>query len=484
MYIVYRFLRKSRIIFLTLLILLGIIATPASAAQKFGDLTIDHSPNPAKLDSGSIVFRITADRDVFGTSGEKYSYTAWLDGESKHACPSSDNPKTTTEPKEIIFNWTITGCRARPGNWHFAMWQGSTEINSAPQASILINDYPFSLEQAGGGTLQIKPVKTPLGLSETPTVRLLNARNGNWYTFWWDGSITDLAKKYQATFDGNVPSIDLNKSGIDFTQPGRKVLCMELGDHNYPAGLTCRYKAAFEFTSLPPPPPTGGTPQCSIESANGPNPVTDDSVSIKVINLPLNEVFRADLVIGGVAVNLPARQNSGNLGMVILNLDPHLGEGDYTANVYNSNNAFVCGKDFKVGPPGSAPPPSNIKNVCDPNDSAYDKAKCSSAGGDPCGNPANPGFKTAIGCIHTSPVTLTRDVLTFVAAISGGLAFLMMLLGAFQMLTSQGNPDSLNAGRERLTSAVIGLLFVIFSVLLLRVIGVDILGLGKFFGGP
>lgn len=122
-------------------------------------------------------------------------------------------------------------------------------------------------------------------------------------------------------------------------------------------------------------------------------------------------------------------------------------------------------------------------NKADPFDPSRD-AICGFGGGDPCGDPTNPGFKTAIGCIHTSPVSLARDVLTFVVAISGGLAFLMMLLGVFQMLTSQGNPDSLNAGRERLTSAVIGLLFVIFSVLLLRIIGVDILGLGKFFGGP
>ncbi len=100
------------------------------------------------------------------------------------------------------------------------------------------------------------------------------------------------------------------------------------------------------------------------------------------------------------------------------------------------------------------------------------------AGGELCDK--DTGISTAIGCIHTSPQGFVKDFMTFIIGISGGLAFLMMLLGAFQMLTSSGNPETLNAGRERLTSAVIGLLIVIFAVLLLQIIGVDILKLGGF----
>lgn len=103
-----------------------------------------------------------------------------------------------------------------------------------------------------------------------------------------------------------------------------------------------------------------------------------------------------------------------------------------------------------------------------------------SALGEQCGTDTDPAIKTAIGCIHTSPVGFIKDALKFILGIAGGLAFLMMLLGAFQMLTSAGNPETLNAGKDRLTSAVIGLLFVIFSVLLLQIIGVDILGLPQF----
>lgn len=93
---------------------------------------------------------------------------------------------------------------------------------------------------------------------------------------------------------------------------------------------------------------------------------------------------------------------------------------------------------------------------------------------------SNPAVNTAIGCIHTNPAEFAKDSLRFIIGIAGGLAFLMMLLGAFQMLTSAGNPETLNAGKERLTSAIIGLLFVIFAVLLLQIIGAGILNIPGF----
>ena len=105
--------------------------------------------------------------------------------------------------------------------------------------------------------------------------------------------------------------------------------------------------------------------------------------------------------------------------------------------------------------------------------------KCMESGGKPCGDN---GIETAIGCIHTQPTVFVKDILKFIVAIAGGIAFLLMILGVFGMITSAGNPDNLQAGKDRLTSAIIGLLFVVLSVLLLKIIGVDILGLGTFLG--
>ena len=87
------------------------------------------------------------------------------------------------------------------------------------------------------------------------------------------------------------------------------------------------------------------------------------------------------------------------------------------------------------------------------------------------------GAWTAIGCIKTDISGFFSTLLTFGISIAGGIAFLLILLGGFQILTSAGNPEQLNAGKELVGSAITGLLLIIFSVFFLKIIGVDILGL-------
>jgi hypothetical protein len=87
---------------------------------------------------------------------------------------------------------------------------------------------------------------------------------------------------------------------------------------------------------------------------------------------------------------------------------------------------------------------------------------------------------TAIGCIPTRPGPFVNYVLTRAISIGAGLAFLLLLFGAFTLITSAGNPENIKKGQETITSAIIGLLFIIFSVFLLRLIGVDILKLPGF----
>ncbi len=85
--------------------------------------------------------------------------------------------------------------------------------------------------------------------------------------------------------------------------------------------------------------------------------------------------------------------------------------------------------------------------------------------------------ETALGCIPTDPAAFVAWVLALAIKIGGGIAFLLMLAGGFTIMTSAGNPEQLNKGKSMITSAVSGLLFIIFSVLLLKIIGIDILGL-------
>lgn len=87
------------------------------------------------------------------------------------------------------------------------------------------------------------------------------------------------------------------------------------------------------------------------------------------------------------------------------------------------------------------------------------------------------GMMTAIGCIPSEPKALVEGLLKYGSFAAGAVAFIIMIIAALQMITAEGNPESIKGAQEKFYSAIIGLLLIIFSVLLLQFIGVDILGL-------
>lgn len=96
-------------------------------------------------------------------------------------------------------------------------------------------------------------------------------------------------------------------------------------------------------------------------------------------------------------------------------------------------------------------------------------------------NNGKEGINTAIGCIPIeNSDALIGFILRWAIGVGGGIAFLLIVLAGFQITTSSGNPDKLKAGQELMTSAIAGLILLIFSVFILRIIGVDILGLPGF----
>ena len=90
------------------------------------------------------------------------------------------------------------------------------------------------------------------------------------------------------------------------------------------------------------------------------------------------------------------------------------------------------------------------------------------------------GINTALGCIYTEPSTFVKSLLRLAIGIGGGIAFLLMIFGGFQIILSGGNPEKVKAGKEMITSAIAGLLLIIFSIFILRVIGYDILAIPGF----
>ena len=61
-------------------------------------------------------------------------------------------------------------------------------------------------------------------------------------------------------------------------------------------------------------------------------------------------------------------------------------------------------------------------------------------------------------------------LLKWAFGLGGGIALIIMIFGAFQIITSAGDPDKLKAGKEIIGAAVAGLLLIILAVFLLQFI--------------
>ncbi len=98
-----------------------------------------------------------------------------------------------------------------------------------------------------------------------------------------------------------------------------------------------------------------------------------------------------------------------------------------------------------------------------------------------CSSAQGTGINTAIGCI---PIGSANELIGFILrwgiGIGGGIAFLLMLYAGFIIMTSTGNPERLKGGQQLLTSAIAGLIMLIFSVFILRLIGINILQIPGF----
>jgi len=131
----------------------------------------------------------------------------------------------------------------------------------------------------------------------------------------------------------------------------------------------------------------------------------------------------------------------------------------------------LCGWCGNRTDPTNPPPPNWDKcNACLYNADGSEKAN---------------SFYTIIGCMSSNkpgqlPSVLVKSLMTIAFGVVGGIAFIMFIYGASLILTSQGDPLKLESGKDTVTSAIIGLLLVIFSVFLLRTVGFDILQIPGF----
>lgn len=84
---------------------------------------------------------------------------------------------------------------------------------------------------------------------------------------------------------------------------------------------------------------------------------------------------------------------------------------------------------------------------------------------------------TAFGKIIATPAAISTLLLRIAVGVAGGVAFLLMVFGSYRLIFSAGNPEAIQQGREVITAAIVGLIIIVFSVFILRLIGISILGL-------
>jgi hypothetical protein len=87
---------------------------------------------------------------------------------------------------------------------------------------------------------------------------------------------------------------------------------------------------------------------------------------------------------------------------------------------------------------------------------------------------------TAIGALGTTDESFIVSIFVVVLSLSGGIALMVILYAGYLIMTSRGNAEQLQKGRELLTSALVGLLFIVFSIVILETLTVDVLHLPGF----
>lgn len=123
------------------------------------------------------------------------------------------------------------------------------------------------------------------------------------------------------------------------------------------------------------------------------------------------------------------------------------------------------------------PPPDGIGGPPGPLEPILQALFCNDQGG-PTNDPATGEIYTAIGCISTNSIQLfTEFYITWAIGLGGGIAFALFIISGIMIVTSAGNEQRLKAGKQLLTAAIGGLLLLIFSAFILKVVAVDLLNI-------
>lgn len=89
-------------------------------------------------------------------------------------------------------------------------------------------------------------------------------------------------------------------------------------------------------------------------------------------------------------------------------------------------------------------------------------------------------YESALGPIETDPTKFIGRVFAILLSLSGVLVIYFIITAGYKLMMSQGDAEAVQGARETITSAIVGLLFIIFSMVILEVIGVSIFKIPGF----
>lgn len=106
------------------------------------------------------------------------------------------------------------------------------------------------------------------------------------------------------------------------------------------------------------------------------------------------------------------------------------------------------------------------------------------ASGDPCTFVDNgqtvSGTQTDFGCIPYDPGLFVQKFYGIGLGFIGATALLVIIYGAYLLMTSGGNPEQIKSGKNAIMYSVIGILLAVFGFVFIQVVTGDILRIPGF----
>lgn len=199
------------------------------------------------------------------------------------------------------------------------------------------------------------------------------------------------------------------------------------------------------------------------------------------IIFPFGQSFEYSFSLGSLGVHQLQIKSDDKISGQLIDIDNLSLDCSQDIRACGKDNADKCISLPEQNPGGGSSEALTTFKLCDQIADDVQREKCNACGGNTIDSAEDPkGVWTAIGCIERDPVSIVQSVIKIGIGIGGGITILIILAGAFLITTAGNDPKQVETAKEMITSAIVGLLFIIFSVTILQFIGFTIFQIPGF----